>query len=75
MHTQAQLTCLQPRTVNSLKMRMSLTRMFISLSLSEKPTRTKSAVGCRATLWASSWNSLHRSTVLMKIQRDLSYNY
>lgn len=67
-----QLTSLQLRTVNSLKMRKSLMRRFISLSLSEKPTRMKSPVGCRATLKASSWNSLHSSTVLMRSQRCYS---
>lgn len=62
-------TSLQPRTVNSLTVRMSSMSRFISLSLSEKPTRMKRPLGCRATLCASSWNSLYSSNNLVTEHR------
>ncbi|TNN79623.1 hypothetical protein EYF80_010205 [Liparis tanakae] len=58
-----------PRTVNSLTVRMSSMSRFISLSLSEKPTRMKRPLGCRATLCASSWNSLYSSNNLVTEHR------
>lgn len=61
------LTSLHPRMGNSLEVRMSSMSRFMSRSLSEKPTRTKRPVGCRATLKASSWNSLYCSSVLVLV--------
>lgn len=68
-HTRIYPTSLQPRTVNSLKVRMSSISRFISLSLSEKPTRMKRPVGCRAKLYASSWNSLYSSNTLVTVMK------
>jgi hypothetical protein len=44
---------------------------FMSLSLSENPTRTNRPEGCRAMLNASSWNSLYSSRVLMGREREM----
>lgn len=53
-----------------MKARMSSISRFMSRSLSEKPTRMKRPVGCRATLYASSGNSLYSSNTLVTNQTE-----
>jgi len=58
------ITSLQPLIVNSLNGRISSIKRFISRNLSLNPTKTYKPDGCKATLYASSWNTLYNSRVL-----------